>query len=401
MSQLENQVIQLRRELELLKKSQVVISDTEPRSPTTQSIWRQGDVIKWYDWKNWIDQTAGGGGMTDFSTSVVFSSTGYNNVTWSAGVINIWTESGVGTHSISSGSFTMTLNTFLYWAPDVPNGIQTTTTPQTAITSWGIIIAIAIPNSDPTAQSASIKTFGNSQSDLITADQIVANSITSNKLATALIYAWSITLSSWGAIKSGKETYADSLQWFWIWSDSGVPKLKIGNGTTQNLKWDGTNLTIVGNITASSATFGYISPGGAASDVNSNGTTISGGKITSYSIDASKINVSSLSAISADLWTVTAGTITGAVIRTQNLWRRVEINGTANSISFYDDTGTLAGSMYSPYNAWFVTPILLDGNFTVTNQFATNSATVYGNATCNGTINANGKMKLPVWTNLY
>lgn len=90
----------------------------------------------------------------------------------------------------------MSANTFLYWSPDNPNSIQTTTTPATAITSGGIILAVAITNSDVTASSAAIKTFGNNQNDLITADQIVANSITSNKLAAALIYAGSITLSS-------------------------------------------------------------------------------------------------------------------------------------------------------------------------------------------------------------
>lgn len=83
----------------------------------------------------------------------------------------------------------MSANTFLYWSPDNPNSIQTTTTPATAITSGGVILAVAIPNSDVDTTSAAIKTFGNSQNDLITADQIVANSITSNKLATALIYA--------------------------------------------------------------------------------------------------------------------------------------------------------------------------------------------------------------------
>lgn len=98
MGVLENQIIELRRQMELLKKSQVVISDTEPRSPTTQSIWRQGDTIKWYDGKNWIDQTAGGGVM-DFSSNVVFSSSSRTNVTWSAGVVNIGTATGVTSYA--------------------------------------------------------------------------------------------------------------------------------------------------------------------------------------------------------------------------------------------------------------------------------------------------------------
>ena len=101
----------------------------------------------------------------------------------------------------------MSSNTFLYWAPDNPNSIQTTSNAQDAITSGGIIIAVAIPNSDVAATSAAIKTFGNSQNDLITADQIVANSITSNKLAAALVYAGSLTLATNGIIKGGQTAF--------------------------------------------------------------------------------------------------------------------------------------------------------------------------------------------------
>lgn len=43
--------------------------------------------------------------------------------------------------------------------------------------------------------------------------------------------------------------------------------------------------------------------------INSGSTTINGGMITSYSINASKLNVSTLSAITANLGTVTAGVI--------------------------------------------------------------------------------------------
>lgn len=49
MSQLEQQVIELRRQMDLLKRTQVVISDTQPRSPSTQSIWRDGGSLKTWD----------------------------------------------------------------------------------------------------------------------------------------------------------------------------------------------------------------------------------------------------------------------------------------------------------------------------------------------------------------
>lgn len=54
----------------------------------------------------------------------------------------------------------------------------------------------------------------------------------------------------------------------------------------------------------------------AASDINTYTTTISGGKITTWSITADRMNVSSLSAISANIWTITAGTITWVTINT-------------------------------------------------------------------------------------
>jgi hypothetical protein len=86
MSQLEQQVIDLRRQLDLLKRTKVVISDTEPRSPTSQSIWRDGGVIKVWDGANW---NVMGGGISDFSVDVVFTPVDYNTVSWAAGVINI------------------------------------------------------------------------------------------------------------------------------------------------------------------------------------------------------------------------------------------------------------------------------------------------------------------------
>jgi len=53
----------------------------------------------------------------------------------------------------------MTENTFVYWDPSIPTALQTTTTPATAITSGGIIIAVGQINSDTSAAKAAIKTF--------------------------------------------------------------------------------------------------------------------------------------------------------------------------------------------------------------------------------------------------
>lgn len=243
MSLLEQQVAQIRREMETMKKNQVVIYDTEPREPKKQSIWREGSTVKWWDGKEWKAQSSGG--ITDFSTSVVFSSSSRLNVTWSAGAVNIGTATGLGTFAIWSGSFTMSSNTFLYWAPDNPNSIQTTSNAQDAITSGGIILAVAIPNSDVAATSAAIKTFWNSQNDLITADQIVANSITSNKLAAALVYAGSLTLATNGLIKWGQTAF-NTGSWFFLWYSGAAYKFSIGNSAANYFTYDGTDMVING-----------------------------------------------------------------------------------------------------------------------------------------------------------
>ncbi len=101
-----------------------------------------------------------------------------------------------------------------------------------------------------------------------------------------------------------------------------------------------------GDVVASSLTLtGYIATGGAAADVNTYGTTISGGKITTGTITADRMSVSQLSAIAADIGTITAGsitgiTITGGTIRTAASGKRVEMLGSANTFTSYDSAGT-------------------------------------------------------------
>lgn len=68
-----------------------------------------------------------------------------------------------------------------------------------------------------------------------------------------------------------------------------------------------------GNFVATSATItGFVEDGEAAADVNNNVTTISGGKITANTVTATQMNVSQLSAIAADIGTITAGSLTAS-----------------------------------------------------------------------------------------
>ena len=90
-----------------------------------------------------------------------------------------------------------------------------------------------------------------------------------------------------------------------------------------------------GNMIATSLTIsGYIAVGGAASDVNANATQIT----------EDKISVSELSALSADLGTITAGsitgvTITGSTFRTASSGSRIELTASSAVMKFYDSGG--------------------------------------------------------------
>ena len=63
-----------------------------------------------------------------------------------------------------------------------------------------------------------------------------------------------VTLTSTGNIYSGtKATYGSTTEGWWIGFDSGTPKINIGSGTSR-LRWTGTTLEVVGQITLSDGT---------------------------------------------------------------------------------------------------------------------------------------------------
>jgi len=89
------------------------------------------------------------------------------------------------------------------------------------------------------------------------------------------------------------------------------------------------SVDMLGNMTATSATFsGYIPTGGALSDVgvgNITGTYIASGTISTAQLNANAIN---------------GMTITGALIRTSSSGGRVEIDGATDNLEVYDSGGT-------------------------------------------------------------
>ena len=74
-------------------------------------------------------------------------------------------------------------------------------------------------------------------------------------------------------------------------------------------------------------------------------TQIVGDNILANSINASKMNVGQLSAITADIGSITAGTLTGTLIQTSATGQRVVIDGASNSLSFYNANNTRSVNM--------------------------------------------------------
>jgi hypothetical protein len=88
------------------------------------------------------------------------------------------------------------------------------------------------------------------------------------------------------------------------------------NASTEGITIAGSKITINGDVTFAAGydPTGKIDEGGAAADINANVTTISGGKITTGSVQADKMDVTELSSIVANLGTITAGSIAGVTI---------------------------------------------------------------------------------------
>jgi hypothetical protein len=161
------------------------------------------------------------------------------------------------------------------------------------------------------------KIYGNTitgdliQSRTIKAGSLEANSITANEIKAGALDAYLITGATIQTAATGGR----------IVLNSSAMTAYASNGTTQTF-----------NINASTGAVtigGYIASGGAAADINAGTTTISGGKITTGTIEASAIN---------------AGTLTGFTIKTAASGTRVEMGGT--NISFYkgsDYAGNITG----------------------------------------------------------
>jgi hypothetical protein len=80
----------------------------------------------------------------------------------------------------------------------------------------------------------------------------------------------STIIATGGNIKSGQAAY-DSGSGYWLGNDAGIPRFSIGDSSGDKMTWDGSTLSVTGNLTATTGTIGGWTIGA---------TTITGGNVT-------------------------------------------------------------------------------------------------------------------------
>lgn len=200
--------------------------------------------IKGEDGSDGEDGTDGYAG--NWGSTLVFSSTTYNAVSWLAGSL----YSGVDGRSISAGSITgMSAGVvyYIYFDPATPTELKNTTTAATAVGTGKILVAVAKAN-PVTTSYAQFQAFGGAGGVMITADNIAADSITVNKIATNAVTATKISVTNLSSINAnigtctaGRVQNAANTTFL----DLTNNLLSLGN----KLTWNGSALSIAGSLT--------------------------------------------------------------------------------------------------------------------------------------------------------
>lgn len=198
-----------------------------------------------------------------------FSAASNVQVNWGSGTLTFLDGE---TFSISSGNTgTMSAITYIYFDKAASTTVlQTTTTAANAVGTNKVLLAVAqnvasgnnaifqVFNGNALGGSAKLITASDITAGTITANQIAANTITANKLSVSnlaaisanlgAITAGTITIDTAGYVRGGQTDYNVGTGFFLGYSGGGY-KFSIGDGGVSTfLDWDGTMLTIGGNL---------------------------------------------------------------------------------------------------------------------------------------------------------
>jgi hypothetical protein len=231
---------------------------------------------------NWVNPTK----PSDFNTIEVWASA--TNVRSDA--VNIGETNGTQfTHDQSNSAITYAVgDTLYYWVRAKKNVGDATDTdavsgyfPATTTSSANVTVTAAAVDWDNVANP----TIGiDINSDTISINTGAANTTTGQDVATSGIEAGTtvtqggITMNQGGSIKGGQSAYNTGTGFF-LGYDSSAYKFSIGNSSNEALTFDGTNLAVTGDITATSGTFtGTVnaSAGAFTGDVSTDSKFIAG-----------------------------------------------------------------------------------------------------------------------------
>lgn len=229
------------------------------------------------------------------------------------------------------------------------------TQPQTVETLGASDVAsnLSVPPSNALAS-------GNSVTDVNTnAEQINGAAIEPGTIPPSTL---DIANFGWTQTSSFTVTDADTVSWGsgMFTSANGSSVYSIGSGNTGNMSAKTyIYLDINVSTTAYQVTTSITTPigigkvliavcqngVGTATYVLVQATQVIADNIIANTITAQKMNVAQLSAISADIGSITSGTITGVLFRTATTGQRIEITSTPTNLIKFFDSSTLYGQL--------------------------------------------------------
>lgn len=181
--------------------------------------------------------------LLDLTHDLAFSSSDSDTVAWGSGTITL---SNGRTFSISAGNTgNMAALTYIYLSPaDSSTVLQTTTTATTAMGANKKLIGIAQNQTD----GAIFQVHGGKGGVAIHPDSVITAQLSAIAADLGAIIAGTVVLPSSGYVRSGQTAFNTGTGFF-LGNDSGTPKFSIGNPSGNRLTWDGTTLTVVGQVT--------------------------------------------------------------------------------------------------------------------------------------------------------
>lgn len=134
--------------------------------------------------------------LLDWSNTLVFTATTYRQVGWAAGTIVL--SNGTTYNIVAGNTGNMTAATRYYVYLDIATSttvLQVTTTAANAVGTNKILVAVCYPSTSPKLATYQVM-GGGSTGVLITADNVVANTLTTNEIAANTITAANIAAAT-------------------------------------------------------------------------------------------------------------------------------------------------------------------------------------------------------------